>query len=159
MMRIYGAGLVQNDVFAKALRMLASPYKCLKNVAIDCHPHYRFLENALQIFRTLTNAITNNTNVLQTHYKRSECVPNACRILFIFYSFANTVANDMNLKRNHPQCQGAWKKYVIFDPSLLLKHTPLCCNSQIAIYTIKKTILLGEQKVHGTLARLSYIDG
>ena len=41
------AGLVQNDVFAKALRMLAESYKCLKNVAIDCHPHYRILENAL----------------------------------------------------------------------------------------------------------------
>ena len=49
--------------FAKALRMLADPYKCLKNVAIDCHPHYRILENALRMFRTLTNAVTNNTNV------------------------------------------------------------------------------------------------
>ena len=46
MMRMDGAGLVQNDVFAKALRMLADPYKCLKNVAIDCHLHYRILENA-----------------------------------------------------------------------------------------------------------------
>ena len=55
MMRIDGAGLVQNDVFAKALRMLAGPYKCLKNVAIDCHPHYRILVNALRMFRTLTN--------------------------------------------------------------------------------------------------------
>ena len=61
-----GAGLVQNDVFAKALRMLADPYKCLKNRAIDCHPHYRILE---RMFRTLTNAVTNNTNVLQTSYK------------------------------------------------------------------------------------------
>ena len=60
MMRKDGAGHVQNDVFVKALRMLADPYKCLKNVAIDCHPHYR---------RTLTNAVTNNTNVLQTPYK------------------------------------------------------------------------------------------
>ena len=68
-MRIYGAGLVQNDVFAKVLRMLADPYKCLKNVAIDCHPHYRILENALRMFRKLTNAVTNNTNVLQTPYK------------------------------------------------------------------------------------------
>ena len=41
-----GAGLVQNDVLAKALRMLADPYKCLKNVANDCHPHHRILENA-----------------------------------------------------------------------------------------------------------------
>ena len=45
-MRMDGAGLVSNDVFAKALRMLADPYKFLKNVAIDCHPHYRILKNA-----------------------------------------------------------------------------------------------------------------
>ena len=69
MMRMDRAGLVQNDVFAKALRMLADPYKCFKNVAIDCNPHYRILENALRMFRTLTNAVTNNTNVLQTTYK------------------------------------------------------------------------------------------
>ena len=69
MMRMDGAGLVQNDVFAKALRMLADPYKFLKNIAIDCHAHYRVLENALRMFRTLTNAVTNNTNVLQTPYK------------------------------------------------------------------------------------------
>ena len=68
-MRMDGAGLVKNDVFAKAVRMLAAPYKCLKNVAIDCLPHYRILENALRMFRTLTNAVTNNTNVLQTPYK------------------------------------------------------------------------------------------
>ena len=70
MMRMNGAGLVQND-FAKALRMLADPYNFFKNVAIDCHDHYRILENALQMFRTLTNAVrsTNNTNVLQTPYK------------------------------------------------------------------------------------------
>ena len=68
MTRMNGAGLEQNDVFAKALRMLADPYK-LKNVAIDCHAHYRILENALRMFRTLTNAVTNNTNVLQTPYK------------------------------------------------------------------------------------------
>ena len=61
MMRMYGAGLAQSDVLAKASRMLADPYKCLKNVAIDCHPHYRILKNALRMFRTLTN-----TNVLQT---------------------------------------------------------------------------------------------
>ena len=64
-----GAGLVQNDAFAKASRMLADPYKCLKNVAINCHPHYRILENALRMFRTLTNVVTNNTNLLQTPYK------------------------------------------------------------------------------------------
>ena len=34
MMRMDGVGLVQNDVFAKALRMLADPYKFLKNVAM-----------------------------------------------------------------------------------------------------------------------------
>ena len=54
MMRMDGAGLVQNDVSAKALRMLADPYKCLKNVAINYHPHYQILENALRMFRTLT---------------------------------------------------------------------------------------------------------
>ena len=69
MMRMDGAGLVQNDVFSKALRMLADPYKFLKNVAIDCHAQYRILENALRMFRTLTNAVTNKTNVLQTPYK------------------------------------------------------------------------------------------
>ena len=69
MMRMDGAGLVQNDVIAKALRMLADPYKYLKIVAIDCHPHYRILKNALRMFRTLTNAVTNNTNVFQTPYK------------------------------------------------------------------------------------------
>ena len=69
MMRMDGAGLVQNDVLVKALRMLADPYKFLKNVAIDCHAHYRILENALRIFQTLTNAVTNNTNVLHTPYK------------------------------------------------------------------------------------------
>ena len=53
MMRMDGAGLAQNDVFAKALRMLADPYKCLKNVAIDCHAHYRILENA---FKNVPNA-------------------------------------------------------------------------------------------------------
>ena len=64
MMRMDGAGLVQYDVFANALRMLANPYKFPKNVAIDCHAHYRILENALRMFRTLTNAVTYNTNVL-----------------------------------------------------------------------------------------------
>ena len=59
MMRMDRAGLVENDV-------LADPYKCLKKVAIDYHPHRRILENALRILRTLTNAATNNANVLQT---------------------------------------------------------------------------------------------
>ena len=66
MMRMDGAGLAQNDVFTKPLRMLADTYNFFKNVAIDCHAHYRILENALRMFRTLTNAVTNNTNVLQT---------------------------------------------------------------------------------------------
>ena len=69
MMRMDGAGLVENDVFAKTLRMLADPYKCLKNVAIDCHPHCRFLENDLRMLRTLTNAVTNNANALQRPYE------------------------------------------------------------------------------------------
>ena len=61
--------LVENDVFAKTLRMLADPYKCLRNVATDCLPDYRIRENALRMFRTLTNTVTNNMNVLQTPYK------------------------------------------------------------------------------------------
>ena len=81
MMRMDGAGLAQNDVLAKALRMLADPYKSLKNVAIDCHAHYRLFENALRMFRMLTNAVTNNTNVrlantLQMKRMCSECLPN-----------------------------------------------------------------------------------
>ena len=56
MMRMDRAGLVENDVFANSLRMLADPYKCLKKAAIDYHPHRRILENALRILRTLTNA-------------------------------------------------------------------------------------------------------
>ena len=62
-------GACTKRCLAKALRMLADPYRCLKNVAIDYHPHKRILENALRMFRTLTNAVTNNTNVLQTPYK------------------------------------------------------------------------------------------
>ena len=73
MMQMDGAGLAQNDVFAKALRMLADPYKFLKNVAIDCHAHYRFLkmpnecserlQMPLQIIRTSCKHLTNETNV------------------------------------------------------------------------------------------------
>ena len=66
MMRMDRAGLVENDVFANSLRMLADPYEFLKKVAIDYHPHLQILENALRISRTLTNAATNNANVLQT---------------------------------------------------------------------------------------------
>ena len=64
-----GAGLVENDVFVKTLRILADPYKCLKNVGNDCHPHRRFLENGLRMLRMLTNAVTNNANALQTPYE------------------------------------------------------------------------------------------
>ena len=69
MMRMDGAGLVENDVFAKTLRMLADPYKWLKNVAIDCHPYRRILENGLRMLRLLTKAVTNNANSLQTPYE------------------------------------------------------------------------------------------
>ena len=69
MMRMDGAGLVENGVFAKTLRMLADPCKCLKNVANDCHPHCRILGNDLRMLRTLTNAVTNNANALQTPYE------------------------------------------------------------------------------------------
>ena len=69
MMRMDGAGLVEKDVYAKTLRMPADTYKCLKNVAIDSHPHCRILENGLQMLRTLTNAVTNNANALQTPYE------------------------------------------------------------------------------------------
>ena len=69
MMRMDRARLVENSVFAKTLRMLADPYKCLKNVAIDCHPYSRILENCLRMLRTLTNAVTNNAKALQTPYK------------------------------------------------------------------------------------------
>ena len=70
MMRMYGAGLVQNDVFAKALRMLADPYKCLRNVAIhttellnlsyECSER---LQMPLQIIRTSCKHLTNEANV------------------------------------------------------------------------------------------------
>ena len=49
MMGMDGAGLVENDIFAKTLRMLADPYKCPKNVAIDFHPHCRILKNVLRM--------------------------------------------------------------------------------------------------------------
>ena len=71
-MRLYGAGLVQNDVFAKALRMLADPYKCLKNVAIAIHtteflkmPYEcsERLQMPLQIIQTSCKHLTNEANV------------------------------------------------------------------------------------------------
>ena len=69
MMRMDGAGLVENNIFTKTLRMLANPYKYPKNVEIDFHPHCRILKNALRMLRTLTNNVTNNANSLQTHYE------------------------------------------------------------------------------------------
>ena len=68
MMRMDGAGLVGNDIFAKTLLMLAYPYKCVKNVAIDCHAYCRILKNVLRMLRTPTIAVTNNANALQTPY-------------------------------------------------------------------------------------------
>ena len=64
-----GAGLVDNDMFAKTLRMLADPYKFPKNVAIDFHPHCRIHKIVLRMLRTLTNAVTNNANALQIPYE------------------------------------------------------------------------------------------
>ena len=69
MMRMDGAGLVENNIFAKTLRMLANPNKYPTNVPIDFHPHCRILKNALRMLRTLTNAVTNNANALQTPYE------------------------------------------------------------------------------------------
>ena len=69
MMQMDGAGLVENAVFAKTLRMLADPYKCLKNVAIDCNPQCQILENGLHMLQTLTNAVTNNANAWQTPFE------------------------------------------------------------------------------------------
>ena len=62
------AGLVENEI-AKTLRMLADPYKYLENVANVGHPHCRILENALRMLKMLTNAVANNTDVLQTPYE------------------------------------------------------------------------------------------
>ena len=39
-----GAGLVENDVIAKSLRMLKDPDKCLMNITTDCHPHAEFFK-------------------------------------------------------------------------------------------------------------------
>ena len=87
--------------------MLADPYKCLKNVAIDCHSHCRILENALRMLQMLTNAVTNNANVLQTP---CDCVANACRIVFICHLLASIIVNNINVNQNPLQCQGACKK-------------------------------------------------
>ena len=69
-----GTGLVENGVFAKTLRMLAGPYKSLKNVAIDSQTHCRILKKMhykcceclqmpLQIMRTSCKYLTNETPV------------------------------------------------------------------------------------------------
>ena len=86
------------------------------------------LQMSLQIMRTPCKHLTNE----------AKCVANACPIVFICHLFASKIANNINVNRNRPQCQGAWKNYIITDQSLLLEHTPLCCFSQIAIYIIKK---------------------
>ena len=75
MMRMNRAGLIENNVFANSLRMLADPYKCLKKVAIDYHPHRRFLkmpyeyyerlQMPLQIMRTSYKCLANEANVSQ----------------------------------------------------------------------------------------------
>ena len=67
--------------------MLADPYKCRKNVAIDYHPHSRILENALRILRTLTNAATNNANVLQTPSANEANVSRMLAELFSFVTY------------------------------------------------------------------------
>ena len=64
-----GAGLIENDILTKMLRMLANSYKYPKNAAINFHPHCGILNNALRMLRTLTNAVTNNANALQTPYE------------------------------------------------------------------------------------------
>ena len=53
MMRMGRGGACRKRcIYKKKLRMLADPYKCLKNVAIDCQPDYRFLANALRMLGT-----------------------------------------------------------------------------------------------------------
>ena len=59
MMRLRGAGLVETDVFAKIMRILAESYKCLKNLATDCLSHCRILENALCPYHTTKPISTN----------------------------------------------------------------------------------------------------
>ena len=60
MMRMDGAGLIHNGVFAKALRMLADPYKCLKNVTIDCPRGTKVVLASLQVL----------VNLLYTAYRK-----------------------------------------------------------------------------------------
>ena len=116
-MRMDGAGLVEKHVFAKTLRMLAEAYKCLKNVAFDCHPHCRILENGLRMLRTPTNVVTNNANALQTPYELSDCVANACRIVFICHLFACKNSKQYQCKSKSPAMPRGMEKII----SLLIK--------------------------------------
>ena len=131
MMQMNGVGLAENDPFAKTLRMLADLYKCLKNVATDCQPHCRIVENALRMLRTLTNAVTNNANV-RTKRLCSECSPK-CFHLSLFIS--KQYSKQYQSKSKSPTMPWGMEKIktLITDSILLLKHTALCCYSQIAI--------------------------
>ena len=77
------AGLVENDVFANSLRMLADPYKCLKKVAIDYHPHRRILENAYEYYERLQMPL----QIMRTSYKRLANEANVSRMLAELFSF------------------------------------------------------------------------
>ena len=138
MMRMDGAGLVENDVFAKTLRMLGDPYKCLKNVAIDCHPHCRILENGLRMLRTLKQMPlqimrTPSANTLRMKQLRSECLSNCFHLSLIRKQYSKKY--QCTCKSKSPAMP---KNHIITGPILLLKHTPLCYFSQTAIYIIKK---------------------
>ena len=73
-MRMDGAGLVENYVFAKMLRMLEDLYKCLKNhlglIVIHTaeflkmfYACYECLQMPLQIMRTPSKHLTNEASV------------------------------------------------------------------------------------------------
>ena len=62
-------GACTKRCLCESVKNACGSLQILKNVAIDCHAHCRVLESALRMFRTLTNTVTNNTNVLQTPYK------------------------------------------------------------------------------------------
>ena len=77
-------GLVENDVFAKMLRILADPYNVLRMLRLIAIHTAEFLES-------VTNCTNANKfpNVLQTLFERSDYVANACRFLsFVTYSQA-----------------------------------------------------------------------
>ena len=73
MMRMDGAGLAQNDVFAKALRMLADPSNILRMLRLIAMLTTEFLkmpyecserlQMPLQIIRTSCKHLTNEANV------------------------------------------------------------------------------------------------